>query len=128
MPSVIKLVAKPGETAVLRSVDGRVSLGDRSVFSHDLYIDGRRAGFDGGVSTIVRADGEAVYALCNFSMHLRDGTITFQALLEQVTPPVPFYTAITGGTGLYNNARGAMYVDPAGADEHYYRLYIETED
>jgi hypothetical protein len=121
MPNVIKLIAKPRKAAAL----GDSSLGDRIVFSHDLYQDGRKVGMDGGVSTVVRVDDDVRSLLCTMTMRLKDGSISLQALLEDAFPPVPFYAAITGGTGLYSAAHGEMYVYPASPEEHCYRLYLE---
>jgi hypothetical protein len=126
---VIKLVSRPGRREVFQSVEGEVSVGDRSVFTHDLYRDGQKVGFDGGVCTVVRADDDgARYILCNVDVQLPDGTIAFQTFMEELFPPPPFFTAITGGTGAYRSARGEMHIDPASPDTHYYTLYLDAAD
>jgi hypothetical protein len=123
---VIKLVAKPIRRDVFKNGDAEVNLGDRSVFTNALYLDGEEVGFDGGVCTVVRTEGGASYILCNVCINLPDGTISFQTFLNEVFPPPPFYTAITGGTGAYKGARGEMHIDPASPDTHYYTLYLDS--
>jgi hypothetical protein len=122
---VIKLVARPVRREVFKNGDADVSLGDRSVFTHDLYIDDEKIGFDGGVCTVVRLDEAGPYILCNVSMQLRDGSLTFQTFINEVFPPPPFYTAITGGTGAYRGAHGEMHIDPASPDTHFYTIYLD---
>ena len=121
---VIKLVARPVRREVFKNGDADVNLGDRSVFTHDLYLDEERVGFDGGLCTVVRIDGAAYYIMCNVSMFLSDGTIAFQTFVEETFPPPPFYAAVTGGTGAYKDARGEMHIDPASPDTHYYTIYL----
>lgn len=123
---VIKLVARPIRREVFS--DGEPGLGDRSVFTHELSKDGEVVGFDGGVCTVVRTEDGAPYILCNVSMNLPGGTITFQTFIEEKFPPPPFYTAITGGTGRYRGARGEMHIDPASPDTHFYTIQLDAVD
>ncbi len=126
---VIKLVSRPGRREVIKAGDAEVNLGDRSVFTHDLYLDDEKVGFDGGTCTVVRVEEDGSrHILCNVDMHLPDGTIAFQTFMEELFPPPPFYTAIVGGTGAYRGARGEMHIDPASPDVHYYTLYLEQDD
>lgn len=120
---VIKLVARP----IRREVFGE-ELGDRSVFTHELSLDGEVVGFDGGACTVVRTEGGERWILCNVSMKLPEGTIMFQTFIEEKFPPPPFYTAITGGTGAYRGARGEMHIDPASPDTHFYTIYLDGTD
>jgi len=125
---VLKLVARPLRREVFKNGNGEVNLGDRSVFTHELFLDDERVGFDGGSCTVVRmADGEN-WILCNVSMNLPDGTIAFQTFVNEVFPPPPFYTAITGGTGAYRGAHGEMHIDPASPDTHFYTIYLDGTD
>lgn len=96
---VIKLIARPVRREVYKNGDDEVNLGDRSVFTHELSLDGETVGFDGGVCTVVRLDEGRSYIVCNVSMNLPEGTIAFQTFVEEVFPPPPFFAAITGGTG-----------------------------
>lgn len=126
---VIKLVSRPGRREVIKAGNAEVNLGDRSVFTHDLYLDDEKVGFDGGTCTVVRVEEDGSrHILCNVDMHPPDGTIAFQTFMEELFPPPPFYTAIVGGTGAYRGARGEMHIDPASPDVHYYTLYLEQDD
>lgn len=124
-PTVIKLVAQPKHREVHANGEAEVNLGDRSVFTHELFRDGERVGFDGGVCHIVRLDDDAHYILCNVSMHLPEGTLTFQTFIQEQFPPPPFYASVTGGNGAYRGARGEMHIDPASPDTHYYTIYLD---
>jgi hypothetical protein len=123
---VIKLVARPVRREMFKNGDAEVNLGDRSVFTHDLFLDEEKVGFDGGLCTVVRIDGAASYILCNVSMLLADGTIAFQTFIEETFPPPPFYAAVCGGTGAYKDARGEIHIDPASPDTHYYTIYLDA--
>lgn len=122
---VIKLVANPVRREIYKNGDAEVNLGDRSVFTHALSLDGQEVGFDAGVCTVVRLEGGEPYIVCTVSMNLPDGTMAFQTLLKDQMPPPPFYAAITGGTGAYRGARGEMHIDPASPDTHYYTIHLE---
>ena len=122
----IKLVAKPITREVYKNGNAEVNLGDRSVFTHQLYRDDVDVGFDGGECTVVRIEEDGTYyILCHVSMMLPEGTITFQTFVQEVFPPPPFYAAITGGTGEYHGASGEMHIDPASPDTHFYAIHLE---
>lgn len=123
---VIKLVARPIRREVYKNGVAEVNLGDRSVFTHALYLDDEPVGFDGGVCTVVRTEDDAPHILCNVSMNLPDGVISFQTFVREVFPPPPFYASITGGTGAFAGARGEMHIDPASPDTHYYTIYLDV--
>lgn len=122
---VIKLVARPVRREVFKNGDAEVNVGDRSVFTHDLFLDDEKVGFDGGLCTVVRVDPDGYYIMCNVSMFLPDGTIAFQTFVQETFPPPPFYAAVTGGTGAYKNACGEMNIDPASPDTHFYTIYLD---
>lgn len=122
---IMKLIARPVRREVYKNGTDEVNLGDRSVFTHELSLDGEVVGFDGGVCTVVRLDDGHSQILCNVSMSLPDGTIAFQTFVEEVFPPPPFFAAITGGTGDYRGASGEMHIDPASPDTHFYTLYLD---
>lgn len=123
---VIKLIARPVRREVYKNGEDEINLGDRSVFTHELSLDGAAVGFDGGVCTVVRLDEGHSYIVCNVSMNLPEGTIAFQTFVEEVFPPPPFFAAITGGTGAYRSARGEMHIDPASPETHFYTLYLDS--
>lgn len=125
---VIKLVAQPVRREVFKNGDDEVNLGDRAVFTHAVERDGESVGFDGGACTVVRLEEDgSYYILCNVSMMLPEGTLSFQTFIQEVFPPPPFYASITGGTGAYKGASGEMHIDPASPETHYYTLYLEDE-
>lgn len=122
---VIKLVARPVQREVYKNGEEEVNRGDRSVFTHELSLDGEVVGFDGGVCTVVRLEDGHSYIVCNVSMNLPEGTIAFQTFVEEVFPPPPFFAAITGGTGRYRGVSGEMHIDPASPETHFYTLYLD---
>lgn len=125
---IIKLIARPVRREVYKNGADEVNLGDRSVFTHELSLDGETVGFDGGTCTVVRLDDGHSHIVCNVSMSLPEGTIAFQTFVEEVFPPPPFFAAITGGTGAYRGARGEMHIDPASPETHFYTLYLDNAD
>lgn len=118
--------AKPIRREVIKNGADEVNLGDRSVFTHALFSEeNEEIGFDGGTCTVVRLGADGSYhILCNASMTLPDGSISFQTFIQEVFPPPPFHAVITGGTGSYAGARGQMHIDPASPDTHHYTLSI----
>ncbi|MQA79838.1 MAG: hypothetical protein GEV10_15380 [Streptosporangiales bacterium] len=125
----LKLVAKPLRREVFKNGSADVNLGDRSMFTHALFLDDEEVGFDGGSCSVVRVEDDAsYYILCNVSMMLPEGTIAFQTFVQEVFPPPPFYAAITGGTGAYAGATGEMHIDPASPDIHHYTLQLTLPD
>ena len=122
---VVKLVAMPLVREVFKNGEAEVNLGDRSVFTHQILRDGEPVGFDGGICTVVRIEEDGgYYILCNVSLTLDEGTLTFQTFIKEVFPPPPFYAAITGGTGAFFGARGEMHIDPATPDTHFYTIHL----
>ncbi|HEX2179188.1 MAG TPA: hypothetical protein VHL54_06680 [Actinomycetota bacterium] len=94
-----------------RGVSG-ASLGDRVIFSSDLFTeDGKAAGRDGADCVVIRLEHaapaeERQVVNCTVSVELSDGQITFQGLAQGLNNTF----AVTGGTGAYRNARGQAFV------------------
>lgn len=125
----INYVAKPIRREVFKNGSAEVNLGDRAMFTHALFSDDEEIGFDGGSCTVVRIeDDDSYYILCNVSMMLPEGTISFQTFVQEIFPPPPFYAAITGGTGAYAGVGGEMHIDPASPTIHHYRLHLSLPD
>lgn len=80
------------------------SQGDQIVFGDNLRRDGRRIGTDGGVCTVVRATGDPEFT-CVTTFRLPGGTIATQAHFRVSELP-RVRLAITGGTGVYDEAEG----------------------
>ncbi|MFH8411387.1 hypothetical protein ACH4FX_42525 [Streptomyces sp. NPDC018019] len=92
------------------------SLGDMNVYSGTAIRDGRRAGRGGGTCQVVHIDGEGITTQCLISIELERGSLTMQSLM--VSGRSSLDMAITGGTGVYNNARGTVrYWDIATSKE-----------
>jgi len=125
---VISLVARPVTLERIARSESQPSLGDQTIFTNDVYRDEEKVGFDGGVCTIVRIDDELGPIInCNVTLSLPEGTITAQVMKDDVIPPPPFHSAITGGTGAYQGARGQIYIDPNSPEVHFYTVYLEPE-
>ncbi len=84
------------------------SQGDEFVFSGPLSNQsGTRVGHFGGYVVLVKT-GTAAQGEASVTFVLSGGQITFQNLQPQGA--VSFESAVTGGTGLYQNARGEAQV------------------
>ncbi|MEA2227731.1 MAG: hypothetical protein QOF04_1361 [Solirubrobacteraceae bacterium] len=104
--------------AFLPETAGKFSLGDRVVFSDDLFTakGGESLGIDGGVCTVARIADAATSSgelQCNITFSLPDGQIATQELHTltngELTGTQP--GAITGGTGRYRDATGQVSVE-----------------
>jgi hypothetical protein len=101
--------------------DGRIDTGDR--FTGRSRLDdpntGERAGrvlFDCGATTPIVIERQKGTWLCTYVLELPDGHITLQG--EDPAGVGSHVLAVTGGTGLYRNARGeANEVDTELAEE-----------
>jgi hypothetical protein len=89
------------------------TLGDQIAFSDDLLSkpSGKPAGLDGGACTLIRvtdADAQTGTVQCLITYSLKGGQVTTQGLLTLTNGGFlgTQVAAITGGTGLYANARG----------------------
>jgi hypothetical protein len=111
---------------------GKFSLGDRTVFSDDLFTSkgGKSLGIDGGVCTVVRiTDAASVSGVleCHITFSLPAGQITTQELHTltngNLTGTQP--GAITGGTGKYRNASGQVSVKFISTTEAYVTFVLD---
>jgi hypothetical protein len=120
-----------GRIAFVPVTAGKFSLGDRTVFSDDLFTSqgGKSLGFDGGVCTVVRiadaasASGELQ---CQITFSLPEGQITTQELhtLTNGTLSGTQPGAITGGTGMYRGATGEVSVRFVSTTEAYVTFFL----
>lgn len=112
-------MTSPDRIAVLLVVPGKFSLGDRVVFSDDLFTarGGTAVGTDGAECTTVRVTNAATASgvlQCLVTFSLPGGQITTQALNTVTNAQFTTGTqtgAITGGTGKYRDAEGEFSVD-----------------
>jgi hypothetical protein len=122
----------PGRLALVPVTSGQFSLGDRIVFSDDLFTSkgGRALGSDGGVCTVTRiadaATGSGTLE-CEVTFSLPGGQIATQALNTltngKLTGTQP--GAITGGTGRYRGATGEIAVKFVSNTEAYVTFVIQ---
>ena len=111
---VIRLV---GRIVVDEYVDlapkGEPNAGDHLVFSDDVYWNGNKVGFLDGTCTFTRVKATAGRFHCTATLTLPKGQITIQGAIRIPFGENflgPFYLAITGGTGAYDEARGQVRV------------------
>lgn len=88
---------------------GRPALGVEQIQHDLLFSHGKQVGHTGGVCVLT--DLAAPEVACAATFSLADGTITTQFLN---TPPPKKIFAVTGGTGMYQNARGQGELVEAG--------------
>jgi hypothetical protein len=112
---------------------GKFSLGDRTVFSDDLFTSkgGKSLGIDGGVCTVVRITDAASASgvlQCEVTFSLPNGQITTQELHTltkgNLTGTQP--GAITGGTGRYRDATGQVSVEFLGPTDANVTFFLDS--
>ncbi|MFJ8085736.1 hypothetical protein ACIQ6Y_34815 [Streptomyces sp. NPDC096205] len=92
------------------------SLGDMDVYSGNALQDGRRVGRGGGSCQVVHLEGEKRTTQCLITIELERGSLTMQSLWTSGASELDM--AVTGGTGVYSDARGtAHYWDIATPNE-----------
>ena len=114
---IIDLTTTVLQDADLDLGDTGPSVGDRFVFSDDVFRDDEKVGMDGGECVIVlftpgpdpEGEPEAASAQCTATVSLPEGQITAQGLVD-FTGTGAFTIAITGGTGKYRTAHGEVEV------------------
>ncbi len=91
-------------------------LGDRFVFTEDLYQRGKRVGTDHGECVLTRLRGTGGTFNCNVSaVFAGKGQLTIQgAFTFTEDEGGRFVLAITGGTGRFRDAGGVVVVDETG--------------
>ena len=102
------------------------SVGDRFVFSDDVFRGGHKVGVDGGECVVVRLapdplppgqEPTSATLNCVATVELPEGQVTLQGLVTFSEASGPSFTiAITGGTGAYRTAHGEATVTE-GEDE-----------
>lgn len=124
----IRLAERHGEAAFQDLGEPGPGLGDRLVFSSDIYDEANRlVGRDGAECIIVRIDPSAPppeqqIVQCVVTVQLPQGQITFQGLAQGTEN----FFAITGGTGAFRRARGQAFVrDIQPLVESEVTIYLE---
>jgi hypothetical protein len=98
------------------------SLGDQIVFSNKLTQDGKQVGHEGAVC--IKISVERNEAQCNATFVFPDGQITGQALVTYGSL-APYFAAITGGTGKYDDAKGEVQIRPVSATSGIHIFHLE---
>ena len=99
-----------------------LGLGDQLVSSDRITRFGKPAGRGGTVATVVGTRPTALTTQVVTTLDLREGQIVLHGIGDgptgPPTEPIAFTLAVTGGTGLYHNARGfADIIDRPGGTE-----------
>jgi hypothetical protein len=112
-PMTIAVVERAVSDVVIDVGDEGDSSGDLLTFANPLYDadNAEKVGRDQG--DCIRISPEKGTWECRFVAWLPDGALTVEGAFND-TKPTTF--AITGGTGMYGNARGTMRLE-AGPDE-----------
>jgi hypothetical protein len=103
---VLELKVENDQYAALDLNQAGVSVGDMDVYSGNAIKDGRKVGRGGGSCQATHVDGENITMQCLITMELEHGSVTMQSLWTRGTSPLDM--AVTGGTGVYRNARGTV--------------------
>ncbi len=93
------------------------SLGDMDVYSGTAMKDGQSVGRGGGTCQVVHVKGDELTSQCLLTMEVAHGSLTIQSLWTRGGAG-SLDMAVTGGTGVYRNARGiARFWDIATPNE-----------
>lgn len=103
---VLELKVENDQYAALDLNQAGVSLGDMDVYSGNAIKDGRKVGRGGGSCQVTHVDGGNITMQCFITMELEHGSVTMQSLWTRGASPLDM--AVTGGTGVYRNARGTV--------------------
>jgi hypothetical protein len=112
---VIRVISREVDSADLDLGERGFSIGDRFVFSDNLFRHGNRVGTDHGECVTTRIQGPRGGFQCNATAVLRRGQITAQgAVTFNQEQTGRFTLAVTGGTGRFRDAGGQVVVHETG--------------
>ncbi|MFJ5711623.1 hypothetical protein [Streptomyces sp. NPDC093105] len=115
-PEVIEVAVRNDQYTAVDLGPAGPSLGDMDVYSGTAVKDGRSIGRGGGHCQVIHLKGEEATSQCLITMEVEQGSLTMQSLWTKGTASLDM--AVTGGTGVYRNARGvARFWDIATPDE-----------
>ncbi|MHC3392239.1 allene oxide cyclase barrel-like domain-containing protein [Streptomyces lavendulocolor] len=98
------------------------SLGDTDVYSGTAVKDGKAVGRGGGTCQVVHVKGAELTSQCQLTMEVAQGSVTLQSLWTKGAGPLDM--AVTGGTGVYRDARGTARFRDIGTPDERVRLEI----
>ncbi|MGW2938150.1 allene oxide cyclase barrel-like domain-containing protein [Streptomyces sp. NPDC001156] len=110
---------------------GAPAQGDRTVFSSELKDqNGHHVGYTDGTCTTTRApDVDHQAEECIVTYNLPGGQLTAQGMVFgnlQASPPPSFDNAITGGTGVFDRARGWVHADTIGLGMRRFTIDLDN--
>ncbi|WP_031014666.1 allene oxide cyclase barrel-like domain-containing protein [Streptomyces sp. NRRL F-5727] len=115
-PEVIEVAVRNDQYTAVDLGPAGPSLGDMDVYSGTAVKDGRSIGRGGGHCQVIHLKGGEATSQCLITMEVEQGSLTMQSLWTKGTASLDM--AVTGGTGVYRNARGvARFWDIATPDE-----------
>ncbi len=126
---VITLIGRLAEqTRFPVNPGGPPARGDRTVFRSDLFDQyGNQVGDTGGTCVTTRVDnGGAEECVVNYN--LPGGQLTVQGMVFgslNPGPPPSFDNAITGGTGVFDRARGSVHADTIGTGTRRFTIDLD---
>ncbi|MGA4801996.1 allene oxide cyclase barrel-like domain-containing protein [Streptomyces lavendulocolor] len=97
-------------------------LGDMDVYSGTAVKDGKAVGRGGGTCQVVHVKGAELTSQCQLTMEVAQGSVTLQSLWAKGAGPLDM--AVTGGTGVYREARGTARFWDIGTPDERVRLEI----
>jgi hypothetical protein len=103
---VLELEVENDQYAALDLGQAGVSVGDMDVYSGNAIKDGRKVGRGGGACQVIHVDGDNITMQCLITMELEHGSVTMQSLWVRGASPLDM--GVTGGTGVYRDARGTV--------------------
>ncbi|MFF5505658.1 hypothetical protein [Streptomyces roseolus] len=116
-PEVIEMAVRNDQYTAVDLGPAGPSLGDMDVYSGTAVKDGRTVGRGGGHCQVIHLKGEETTSQCLITMEVERGSLTMQSLWTRGAG-ASLDMAITGGTGVYRDARGiARFWDIATPDE-----------
>jgi hypothetical protein len=124
---VIRVVSREVDSADLDLGKQGFTLGDRFVFTDNLFMHGKRVGSDHGECLVTRIHGESGSFECNVTAVFRGrGQITVQgAATFSEEEGSPVVLAVTGGTREFRDSGGQVRVDESAGDSTLLTFHLE---
>jgi hypothetical protein len=114
---------------------GTAAQGDRTAFRSDLFYDEQgknRVGQTDGTCTttwVNPKDTNDQAEVCVVTYSLPGGQLTVQGMIFgnlTASPPPSFDNAITGGTGVFDRARGMVHADTIGVGKRRFTIDLDN--
>ncbi|MEU6087577.1 hypothetical protein ABZ865_12335 [Streptomyces sp. NPDC047085] len=116
------------------SSDGTPAQGDRTVFRSILKDKDEKneVGETDGTCTTTTTTAHGGAEVCVVTYVLPGGQLTVQGMVfgiitdnKPTVPPPPFDNAITGGTGVYDQARGQVHAETIGSGKRRFTIDLD---